>query len=161
MLEVGDKVIFPTDNKVNLWGCDFAYYKAPAPENILFTVDSILSNNRVMLRAPGYGEKGNYGNGAISVDLKDAEEYAFKETCEDCVDPVTNEIVEEICLTRRQTGICPQLPAIDKLKLKLNWLAEAVVLKMSVDEISCIDDPEIKDILLEAAVRKVQDDPRD
>ena len=37
--------------------------------------------------------------------------------------------VREICLARRESGLCPQLPVIEQLKRKLLWLEEASGMK--------------------------------
>ncbi len=43
--------------------------------------------------------------------------------CSDCEDPITGEFAEEVCLARRETGVCPQNPILRKLRLQLTWLA--------------------------------------
>jgi len=39
-----------------------------------------------------------------------------------------------ICLMRRESGICPQLPRIELLKAKLRWLIETNELEIDICE---------------------------
>lgn len=47
-----------------LVGIDFAFWGWENNGEV-FTIADKLSNGRIKLVAPGYGEKGNYGNGAV------------------------------------------------------------------------------------------------
>jgi hypothetical protein len=45
---------------------------------VKFIVEQVINDNRIFLRAEGYGDKNNYGNGVIFIDKKDL--YLLEET---------------------------------------------------------------------------------
>ena len=47
------------------YGQDMQFWQGEFPDNIVFTVLEILDNGMIRLEAPGYGKKGEYGNGHI------------------------------------------------------------------------------------------------
>ena len=63
-LKKGDKVKIVG---VIRFGQDMNFWEGEFPDNMVFTVKQILDDNLHELTAPGYGEKDNYGNGAIFV----------------------------------------------------------------------------------------------
>lgn len=51
----------------------------------------------------------------------DSEEFG----CPECAVPEGSDVTqEEVCMRRRISGICPQIPIIQRLQLQLEWLAE-------------------------------------
>lgn len=67
MAAIVTKLIFDNDNEIR-YGQDFSRYKGiPAGEYA-----ATKSGDRWKLVAPGYGETGNYGNGALLVSAGDA-----------------------------------------------------------------------------------------
>jgi len=73
LTDEGAKIRFPKGNKIP-YGQDLSM-KRGVPDDIEFTVVSILEteDHRLQLRGPGYGEKDNYGNGAIYVSMRELE----------------------------------------------------------------------------------------
>lgn len=72
---------FKKNNKIP-WSQDFCCYTANAPHGIKFLLDKFINEERVTLKAFGYGELGKekgYGNGAICVNIKDIIPYMVKE----------------------------------------------------------------------------------
>lgn len=73
---------FPKKNNI-LWGQDFSYFTGNAPADVKFELHEFINNERVTLRAYGYGIIGHdsksYGNGAICVDIQDIIKYMVKE----------------------------------------------------------------------------------
>lgn len=72
--------IFPKTNKIP-WGQDFCYYSENAPGRVKFRLEKFLTHEPefcVSLKAPGYGERGNYGCGGICCDLADIVPYMRK-----------------------------------------------------------------------------------
>lgn len=70
---------FPKDNKIE-WSMDFLVYPEDIPHDIDFELTDCIDDELVTLRARGYGiiERNKpeyYGNGAISVKLKDIIDY--------------------------------------------------------------------------------------
>ena len=54
-----------------IFGQDFSFPTWPIKKedvNLVFEIEEKLSNGRIRLVADGYGNKGNYGNGAVYVD---------------------------------------------------------------------------------------------
>jgi hypothetical protein len=78
-LYLNKKFIFPEDNEIE-WSQDFCYYVADIPHNITFTLTDFINDERVVLRAKGYGLQGtddsaNYGNGSIFSTLENIIPY--------------------------------------------------------------------------------------
>ena len=65
MYVVGDTFLFETDDIV--FGQDFAWWRGVIP-GVRFTLEQFTHEGRyAWLRGPGYGNSGQYGNGAIHV----------------------------------------------------------------------------------------------
>lgn len=73
LTDEGAKIRFPKGNRIP-YGQDFSM-KRGIPSDVEFTVVLILEteDHRFQLRGPGYGEKDNYGNGAIYVSMRELE----------------------------------------------------------------------------------------
>jgi len=74
-LPAGKRVVFDEDNDFS-WGMDFRFFRG-IPSDVIFTVRS-NDKESITLIAPGYGETGNYGCGAIHVS-KNQERVTKKE----------------------------------------------------------------------------------
>lgn len=74
--------IFPENNKLS-WSQDFCCFRDDAPHGIKFLLYKFLSDDRVCLRAHGYGiisnELGSYGCGSICMEIKDIIPYMVKD----------------------------------------------------------------------------------
>jgi len=73
--------IFPENNDIP-WGQDFCCYRGDIPHNIKFELTDFINDERVTLRAKGYGvisrtEEKAYGNGSICVEIKDIIPYVI------------------------------------------------------------------------------------
>jgi len=66
---------------VVLCGQDFRFFRG-TPKEVEFTIDKI-SNDSITLRGPKHGDKDDYGNGAISANLDNMNQYLMKKD-EDC-----------------------------------------------------------------------------
>lgn len=71
MIEIkkGDEVRFSKGNKIRYFG-DGHIYKRGIPSEITFKIEK-QAQNGFWISGPGYGERGNYGQGSISVDSDD------------------------------------------------------------------------------------------
>lgn len=67
---MSNKITFEQRNQI-LYGHDFRH-RCGIPHGIQFTATR-EQGDIVMLRAPGYGEVSNYGNGALRVSLGQSE----------------------------------------------------------------------------------------
>lgn len=65
---IAEGVVFEPGNQIP-YGQDFRFLRG-IPDDIPFTVHEYA--NEYMLRGPGYGDPGNYGNGALFVTAFDA-----------------------------------------------------------------------------------------
>lgn len=65
---IGKTIIFPQGNSIDSFQ-DFTFYNY-SPPSIKFTIESVNSE-KIWLKAPKYGEIGNYGNGQIAVYYND------------------------------------------------------------------------------------------
>lgn len=74
--------IFHKDNTLP-WSQDFCCFSDNAPHDIQFLLYKFITDERVFLRAHGYGiisnETGSYGNGSICMEIKDIINYMVKE----------------------------------------------------------------------------------
>lgn len=74
--------MFPENNNVP-WGQDFCCFRDNAPSGIKFELTAFISNERVTLRAYGYGmisgDRNSYGNGALCLEIKDIIPYMVEE----------------------------------------------------------------------------------
>lgn len=64
-LTFNEGVFVQIEGNIN-YGQDFGFETGSFP-GVIFKVSRIISNEKICLEAPGYGERGNYGNGAIYV----------------------------------------------------------------------------------------------
>ena len=74
--------IFPENNTLE-WSQDFCCFRDQAPHDIKFQLYKFINDDRVSLRAHGYGiiggEKGSYGDGSICMEIKDIIPYMTEE----------------------------------------------------------------------------------
>jgi len=61
---------------------------------------------------------------------------------------------EALCMARREGGVCPQLPIIDRLILMTDWLADSWAMGREPSDFCDIENP-TKQTLLEAAERAI------
>lgn len=67
---------FPADNKIGFF-MDFAYWEGvPSDREFVERESSVPKDGWLALEAPGYGQKGDYGNGSIFVKAEDVSKFA-------------------------------------------------------------------------------------
>lgn len=64
---------FPKNNKIECYQ-DFSYYPSKIPDNIPFILNKVITDIRVSITSPGYGDD-PYGHGPIFVNFDDILPY--------------------------------------------------------------------------------------